>query len=142
MTTKAGGRPDFIVMGVGVHEVMGWGKRPPPDLDFDAFRDDTEKLLDLLRRTYGGGKVVWWKANAIWPGALLMEDYFQMRQFHELYQAHAYRRFQEAGHTVADFYQTTEDRPELVVSQDGTRYRGDVITLHAKIIANLLCNRR
>ncbi|CAI5469132.1 unnamed protein product [Closterium sp. Yama58-4] len=142
MTTKAGGRPDFIVMGVGVHEVMGWGKRPPPDLDFDAFREDTEKLLDLLRRTYRGGKVVWWKANYIWPGALLMEDYFQMRQFHELYQAHAYRRFQEAGHTVADFYQTTEHRPELVVSQDGTRYSAQVIALHAKIITNILCNRQ
>ncbi|CAI5515413.1 unnamed protein product [Closterium sp. Naga37s-1] len=77
--TKKGGRPDFIVMGVGVHEVMGWGKRPPPDLDFDAFREDTEKLLDLLRRTYGGGKVVWWKANYIWPGRFQVDSGSQRR---------------------------------------------------------------
>ncbi|GJP77380.1 hypothetical protein CLOP_g7782 [Closterium sp. NIES-67] len=140
--TRKGGRPDFIVMNVGVHEVMGWGKRPAPDLSFDSFREDTEKLLDLLKRTYGGGSVVWWKGNYIWPGAVLMEEYFQVQQFHELYQAHAYRRFQEAGHVVADFYQTTRDRPELVASQDGTRYSVEVMVLHAKIIANILCNHK
>ena len=51
-----------------VVQVIGWNRRPPPDLDFETFKRDTEELLALLKRTYTRGRLIWWKANYIWPG--------------------------------------------------------------------------
>ncbi|CAI5960369.1 unnamed protein product [Closterium sp. NIES-64] len=65
-----GQQPDFLIMSIGAHEVIGWNRRPPPDLDVATFKKDTEELLQLLRGSYNRekGMLLWWKAHYIWPG--------------------------------------------------------------------------
>ncbi|GJP40626.1 hypothetical protein CLOM_g286 [Closterium sp. NIES-68] len=139
-----GQQPDFLIMSMGAHEVIGWNRRPPPDLDVATFKKDTEELLQLLRGTYNRdkGMLLWWKAHYIWPGKVTGKDYFTVRQYHEIYQAYAYKRFQEEGYTTADFYQTTEDRPELIWKPDGVHYGSEALAVHSKILANTLCNKK
>ncbi|CAI5533562.1 unnamed protein product [Closterium sp. Naga37s-1] len=64
-----GQQPDFLIMSIGAHEVIGWNRRPPPDLDVATFKKDTEELLQLLRASYNRekGMLLWWKAHYIWP---------------------------------------------------------------------------
>ncbi|CAI7799776.1 unnamed protein product [Closterium sp. NIES-54] len=139
-----GQQPDFLIMSVGAHEVIGWNRRPPPDLDVATFKKDTEELLQLLRASYNRekGMLLWWKAHYIWPGKVTGQDYFTVRQYHEIYQDYSYKRFQEEGYTTADFYQTTEDRPELIWKPDGVHYGSEALAVHSKILANILCNRK
>ncbi|CAI5469897.1 unnamed protein product [Closterium sp. Yama58-4] len=139
-----GQQPDFLIMSIGAHEVIGWNRRPPPDLDVATFKKDTEELLQLLRGSYNRdkGMLLWWKAHYIWPGKVTGQDYFTVRQYHEIYQDYSYKRFQEEGYTTADFYQTTEDRPELIWKPDGVHYGSEALAVHSKILANILCNKK
>ncbi|GJP49904.1 hypothetical protein CLOM_g9060 [Closterium sp. NIES-68] len=133
-------QPDTMVMSIGAHEVIGWTRRPPPDLDLRTFKRDTEEAIALLNGTFTKGRLVWWKAHYIWPGKVQGQDYFTVRTFHELYQAYAYRRMAEQGYTMMDLYQTTKDRYDQVFRGDGAHYVGLCLKLHVQILANTLCN--
>ncbi|GJP81530.1 hypothetical protein CLOP_g11672 [Closterium sp. NIES-67] len=133
-------QPDTMVMSIGAHEVIGWTRRPPPDLDLRTFKRDTEEAIALLNGTFTKGRLVWWKAHYIWPGKVQGQDYFTVRTFHELYQAYAYRRMAQQGYTMMDLYQTTKDRYDQVFRGDGAHYVGLCLKLHVQILANTLCN--
>ncbi|CAI5461151.1 unnamed protein product [Closterium sp. Yama58-4] len=77
-----GQQPDFLIMSIGAHEVIGWNRRPPPDLDVATFKKDMEELLQLLRGSYNRekGMLLWWKAHYIWPGKVTGQDYFTIGQ--------------------------------------------------------------
>ncbi|CAI7859474.1 unnamed protein product, partial [Closterium sp. NIES-53] len=133
-------QPDTMVMSIGAHEVIGWTRRPPPDLDLRTFKRDTEEAIALLNGTFTRGRLVWWKAHYIWPGKVTGQDYFTVRTFHELYQAYAFRRMAQQGYTMMDLYQTTKDRYDQVFRGDGAHYVGLCLKLHVQILANTLCN--
>ncbi|CAI5466578.1 unnamed protein product, partial [Closterium sp. Yama58-4] len=133
-------QPDTMVMSIGAHEVIGWTRRPPPDLDLRTFKRDTEEAIALLNSTFTRGQLVWWKAHYIWPGKVVGQDYFTVRTFHELYQAYAFRRMAQQGYTMMDLYQTTKDRYDQVFRGDGAHYVGLCLKLHVQILANTLCN--
>eukprot|EP00897_Mesotaenium_endlicherianum_P002086 jgi/Mesen1/1905/ME000143S00963 len=139
LTEPGADQPDYLVLSVGAHEVIGWSGRPQVELNMDVFRSDVEELLALLRRTFTRGKVIWWKAHQIWPGKVRDADYYLVKEYHRLYQEYAYRRFTEEGHIVADFFQTTADRPDLLYSPDGVHYGGGALRLHSEIVANIIC---
>ena len=65
---------------------------------------------------------------------------FKVRQYHEAYQTYAARRFAESGHEVCDFFQTTRGRPEAC-GGDGVNFFRWIVHEHAKILANVLCNK-
>lgn len=80
----------------------------------------------------------------MYAGKVRGEEYFRVQNWHDMYQDHAYKRFHEAGHLTADFYQTTITRPDLVASEDGcgdgVHYGSLALDFHVNVLANMMCN--
>ena len=136
--------PAVLIVGAGMHELLGWDGRPQPHPSVEVFASDALEFLDVIAEYPA---VVFVSQNAIRPGKASIDEALKLREVSRAMQAAACIAFKEhpraggGGMQTLDFHALTDGRADCV-GRGGVHYEncdGQVLDAQARLVARAAC---